>query len=272
MIKMDLNRKLKDRRFSSLDLETTGVNPAIHRIVEIGVSRFSINGDYETFSTLVDPCAAIPDSVVNIHGITEEMVAGSPQIQDVLGDLTDFIKDSVLVIQNPGFDLSFLSKAYLDAWKNVPSLAAIDTVRLAQKYFTGLINHKLSTLSCHLGLNLASHRALDDSIACMNVFLAVIKGYGLTGESTLRDVVKIHGEVVRPGIKIERNSGVSVWRNISIGERVSIKYMDSDGNVTSRSILPREFIHYGKKNYILAHCFLRDSERCFVTSRIIGIG
>jgi len=268
---LDLNKKLEDISFCSLDLETTGVNPAIHRIVEIGVSRFKINGDYETFSTLVDPCVAIPAGVVNIHGITDDMVAGRPRIEEVLDELTAFIDDAVLVIQNPRFDLSFLSRAYLNAWKRVPSLAALDTVRLAQKYFTGLVNHKLSTLSCHLGLNLASHRALDDSIACMSVFLEVMRGRGLTGLSTLRDVIRIHGDFVRPGIKIERSRGVEVWKTISIGEKVSIKYLDSDGKVTRRSILPKEFINYGRKNYILAHCFLRDSERCFLTNRIIGI-
>lgn len=268
---MDLNKKLGDITFCALDLETTGVNPAIHKIVEIGASRFTIGRTSEIFSTLVDPCVEIPSAVVNIHGITSEMVAGKPFIENILDNLAEFMSSTVLVIQNPRFDLSFLSMAYLNAWKRTPSLAAIDTVRLAQKYFTGLPNHKLSTLSSHLGLKLASHRALDDSIACMKVFLEVIKGRGLTESSTLRDLIRIHGEMVRPAIRIERSRGVEVWKSISIGEKVSIKYVDSDGQITRRDIIPREFINYGKKNYILAHCFLRNSERCFMTSRIISV-
>ena len=77
--------------------------------------------------------------------------------------------------------------------------------------------------------------------------------------------------MVKPAIRIERGRGVAVWKSISIGEKVSIKYEDSDGQITSRDILPREFINYGRKNYILAHCFLRNSERCFITSRIISV-
>lgn len=268
---MDLNKKLGDITFCSLDLETTGVNPAIHKIIEIGASRFSIGGTNETFSTLVDPCVEIPPAVINIHGITSEMVAGKPYIENILDRLAEFMGSTVLVIQNPRFDLSFISMAYLNAFKRTPSLAAIDTVRLAQKYFKGLPNHKLSTLSSHLGLKLVSHRALDDSIACMKVFLEVVKGRGLTESSTLRDLIRIHGEMVGPGIRIERSRGVAVCKSISIGEKVLIKYVDYEGRITRREIMPREFINYGKKNYILAHCFLRNSERCFLTSRIISV-
>lgn len=268
---MDLNKKLGDVTFCSIDLETTGVNPAIHKIVEIGASRFSIDGSTKTFSTLVDPCVEIPSAVVNIHGITSEMVAGKPFIENILDRLEEFMSSTVLVIQNPRFDLSFLSMAYLNVFKRTPSFAAIDTVRLAQKYFKDLPNHKLSTLSSHLGLKLVSHRALDDSIACMKVFLEVIKGRGLTKSSTLRDLIKIHGEMVGPAIRIERSRGVEGCKSISIGEKVLIEYADYDGRITRREIMPREFINYGKKNYILAHCFLRNSERCFLTSRIISV-
>ncbi len=268
---MDLDKKLGDLTFCSIDLETTGVNPAIHKIVEIGASRFTIDGANKTFSTLVDPCVEIPPAVVNIHGITSEMVEGEPFIENILHRLEEFIGNAVLVIQNPRFDLSFLSMAYLNVFKRIPSFAAIDTVRLAQKYFKDLPNHKLSTLSSHLGLKLVSHRALDDSIACMKVFLEVIKGRGLTESSTLRDLVKIHGDMVKPAIKIERSRGVEGYKSISIGERALIEYADYDGRITRREIMPHEFINYGKKNYILAHCFLRNSERCFLTSRIISV-
>jgi DNA polymerase III epsilon subunit family exonuclease len=264
-------RNLGDITFCSLDLETTGVNPAINKIVEIGVSRFTLNKSCETFSTLVNPGVEIPESVINIHGITGEMVSDAPFIDEILDELREFIGTSVLVIQNPRFDLSFLSRAYSNAGEKLPFLSAIDTVRLAQKYFTGLPNHKLSTLASYLGLKLSSHRALDDSIACMEVFLAVIKGRGLTESSTLYDLLNIHGEMVKPAIRIERGRGVAVWKSISIGEKVSIRYEDSDGQITNRDILPREFINYGRKNYILAHCFLRNSERCFITSRIISV-
>ncbi len=260
--------RLSEIDFCAVDLETTGVNPAFDKIVEIGAVRFRIDGGSICYQTLVNPGVVMPPNVIRIHGITDSMVSDSPSLEDVRDKFFSFIDGTVLVIQNPRFDLSFIDRAFRMSNAPKPELHALDTVRLAKKYYTDLPNHKLSTLASHLGLELVSHRALDDAIACMAVFCETIKGFGLTGESTFSDLIKIHGDPVRPGMISESSPGIEVWRNICIGEEVTIKYIDSDGVVTRRLILPKEFLTYGKNNYILAHCFLRDSERCFMTSRI----
>ena len=260
--------KLSSIDFCAVDLETTGVNPAFDKIVEIGAVRFRLDGGNICYQTLVNPGVHIPENVIRIHGITDTMVSDSPALEVIRDEFFSFIEGTVLVIQNPRFDLSFIDRAFRMSNAAKPELHALDTVRMAKKYFTGLPNHKLSTLAAHLGLELVSHRALDDAIACMAVFCETLKGFGLTGESTFSDLVKIHGDLVRPGIVSESSIGREVWRNIVIGEEVTIRYIDSDGIITRRQILPKEFLTYGKNNYILAHCFLRDSERCFMTSRI----
>ncbi len=265
------NVKLSSVDFCAVDLETTGVNPAFDKIVEIGAVRFRLDGGNICYQTLVNPGINIPENVIRIHGITNEMVSGFPAIDEVWNDFFSFIDGTVLVIQNPRFDLSFIERAFSANSVKKPELLALDTVRLAKKHFTELPNHKLPTLASHLGLDLVSHRALDDAIACMVVFCESLKGLGVTGESSFSDLVKVHGELVHPGIVSESSQGREVWRNICIGEEVTIRYKDSDGIVTKRHILPKEFLKYGKNNYILAHCFLRDSERCFMTSRIISI-
>lgn len=263
--------RLSSIDFCAVDLETTGVNPAFDKILEIGAVRFRIDGGNICYQTLVNPGIHIPENVIRIHGITDGMVENSPSIEEISDAFFSFIEGAVLVIQNPRFDLSFIDRAFRISNTVRPELHALDTVRLAKKHFTGLPNHKLSTLSSHLGLDLVSHRALDDAIACKSVFCETLNGFGLSGESSFSDLIKIHGELVRPGITSVSSAGKEVWRNICIGEEVTIKYMDSDGVVTRRHILPKEFLTYGKNNYILAHCFLRDSERCFMTSRITCI-
>jgi len=263
--------KLSEIDFCAVDLETTGVNPAFDKIVEIGAVRFRIDGGNLCYQTLVNPGINIPPNVIRIHGITDGMVAESPLLEDIRDDFFSFIDGTVLVIQNPRFDLSFIDRAFRTGGAAKPELNALDTVRLAKKYFTDLPNHKLPTLAAHLGLELVSHRALDDAIACMAVFCETLKGFGLNGESTFSDLIRVHGDPVRPGMVSESSAGREVWRKICIGEEVTIRYIDSDGIVTKRQILPKEFLTYGKNNYILAHCFLRNSERCFMTSRIMEI-
>ncbi|HOP30448.1 MAG TPA: exonuclease domain-containing protein [Spirochaetota bacterium] len=264
-------RKLSDINFCAIDLETTGVNPAFNKIVEIGAVKFRIDGKTETFHSLVNPCVPMPENVIKIHGITDDMVNSAPVIEELLYDLSGFINDTILVIQNPRFDLSFIDRAFKSHGVECRQLWALDTVRLAKKYFTGLPNHKLSTLSEHLGLNHNKHRALDDAVVCMTVFLEILKGRGVSGDSTLEDLMNLHGERVNPGISSVPHNSADVFKRISIGEKVTIRYRDSDGNITKRNILPKEFIAYGRKNYILAHCYLRNSERCFMASRIIGV-
>jgi DNA polymerase III epsilon subunit family exonuclease len=263
--------KLSSIDFCAIDLETTGVNPAFDKIVEIGAVRFRIDGGSICYQTLVNPGVHIPPNVIRIHGITDSMVSDAPSLEDVRDAFCSFIEGTVLVIQNPGFDLSFIDRAFRISNMERPELNALDTVRLAKKHFTDLPNHKLPTLASHLGLELVSHRALDDAIACMAVFCETLKGFGLTGESAFSDLIKIHGDLVRPGMVSESSAGTEVWRKICIGEEVTIRYTDSDGIVTTRQILPKEFLTYGKNNYILAHCFLRGSERCFMTSRIMVV-
>lgn len=268
---MNNSDKLSSIDFCSVDLETTGVNPAFDKIVEIGAVRFRIDGGNICYQTLVNPGIPIPANVIRIHGITDEMVMGSPVLEDIRDAFFSFLEGTVLVIQNPRFDLSFIDRAFRMSDAIMPDLNALDTVKLAKKYFTALPNHKLSTLSSHLGLELVSHRALDDAIACMAVFCETLKGFGLTGDSTFSDLIKIHGDLVHPGLTSDSSAGKEVWRKIFIGEEVTIRYIDSDGTITRRNILPKELLTYGKNNYIRAHCYLRNSERCFMTSRIMEI-
>lgn len=268
---MKNRRKLSSVDFCAIDLETTGVNPAFNKIVEIGAVRFRLDGSTETFHSLVNPSVPIPENVIRIHGITDAMVESAPVIEDILPQFSDFISGSILVIQNPRFDLSFLDRAFRMYGVDCQPLWALDTVRLAKRHFTDLPNHKLSTLADYLGLECKKHRALDDAIVCMKVFLEVLKGRGIEPDSTIDDVMNLHGDTVKPGISTAKPESATFIRKLSIGERVTIRYRDSDGNVTRRNILPVEFISYGKKSYILAHCYLRGSERCFMASRIIGV-
>lgn len=267
-MKMSVERNIYDIDFCALDLETTGVNPAFDRIVEIGAVRFRVDGPVSRFQTLVNPGIPIPANVIRIHGITDEMVSDAPAINDILDSFYSFFEGSVLVIQNPRFDLSFIERAFHVRDGGSPELRAIDTVRLAQKHFPSLPNHKLSTMAWHLGLNLKSHRALDDAIACMSVFNEVVKG---TRMISYQDLLHMHGEPLGPGLRYTQWNGRDPWRKIVIGKDIRIKYRDTDGRITSRVIHPRELIQYGKNNYILAYCYLRESERCFMTSRIMGI-
>lgn len=267
----DLNEKVSHCTFCALDLETTGADPFIHRIIEIGMVRFSRGTAINTYCSFVDPGVPIPGDAYMIHGITDDMVAGSPKISDLLGEIKQFIDGAVLVIHNPLFDLSFLDWVYREAGSEPPPLIAFDTVRMARKTFPLLKNHKLTTIKNHFQFKGQSHRAMADAEACMKTFNLVIELNDPEKEWHLTDLMAFHGNLIKPGIKRKSRVKQKNLKGIILGKKTKIVYADNKGRVTEREILPIEYVKYGKKNYLLAQCYLRNARRYFKIENIIEV-
>ncbi|OHD64379.1 MAG: hypothetical protein A2176_01450 [Spirochaetes bacterium RBG_13_51_14] len=266
--------KLSDMTFCALDLETTGTNPALHEIVEVGIIRFSMNGIKDVYDTLVNPGITIPSETVGVHGITDEMVQGAPQIEDILFRIDEFIRDSLLVIHCPEFDLSFLGLAFRKNDMPVPEMTAVDTVRLSRRAYPRLTNCKLETICSHLRLEIMHHRAYPDARGCMEIFTDIIRSEDPHGVWTVSHLRNYHGAFVRlSGAKqVHRiNKAGKKLKGIMLGKTVDITYIDQSGNVTKRKIHPREFITVGGETYLLAHCHLRGDTRYFKMDRIMEI-
>ncbi len=270
---IDTRKNLSETEFCALDLETTGTNAALHMIVEVGIVRFTTGKIIETYESLVNPGMKIPEEVIDVHGIRDDMVRGAPTVYDILGDISRVMKDTVLVIHNPGFDLSFLGWAYLKGGRQAPEMRSVDTVRLSRRAWPGLKNYKLETICDHLRLNITPHRAIPDAMACMEVFRNVIRKEDRSGRWTVDDLIGYHGSLIRfIKVKGKRITGEGkIMRGLKLGEKADITYMDHSGTVTSRTILPIEFITADGVAYVMAHCYLRDDKRYFNMDRITDI-
>jgi DNA polymerase III epsilon subunit family exonuclease len=274
MIYLDLNSKLSDTVFCALDLETTGMNASVHKIVEIGMVKFTLNGILDEYESLVNPLQHIPQSVTQIHGITNEMVSLSVPISSIIKKVESFLKGTILVIQNPGFDFSFLSRAFNDSGIRTDTLYAIDTVRMSNLAYPQLINHKLNTVSAHIGFKFKHHRAFSDANACMQIFLSSLNILDPENKFTFSNLISIHGNFVRPKLnfgaakRIEKINGIN---GIKIGIPVIIKYKDSEGHISQREIIPRSIVNEGSAAYVVAYCKLRREERLFKINRITEI-
>jgi DNA polymerase III subunit epsilon len=98
------------------DLETTGINVASDRIVEISILKVFPNGKKESHTWRVNPEKPIPDFVTAIHGITDEMVAGEPTFMELAPKVYALIKDSDLGGFNSNrFDIPLLAEELLRA-------------------------------------------------------------------------------------------------------------------------------------------------------------
>jgi len=98
------------------DLETTGINIANDRIVEISILKVFPNGNKESHTWRVNPEMKIPAATTAIHGITDEMVANEPTFKELSHSVYELIKDSDLGGYNSNrFDIPLLAEELLRA-------------------------------------------------------------------------------------------------------------------------------------------------------------
>jgi DNA polymerase III epsilon subunit family exonuclease len=252
--------------YCALDLETTGVNPYKDAICEIGIVRFTCSEIIEKYSTLVNPGRPMPEDVTFVHGITDAMVDKAPTIEGIIDSVLAFIDGYPLVIQNPRFDLSFLQLACKLTGRKLTTGTVYDTVSLAKHAFPELRNHKLETVCRHLSVELSFHRALDDAIGCMNIFV-----HGLQRISDSYNAGKTLYDLC--GFNCEENllKKVMEYSVLAPGKKFLIEYRDKNGIVTERMILTKEIFKQGKKVVVQAFCYLRNEDRFFNFERIKSI-
>ena len=173
---------LAEITFIVLDLETTGASPINGcAITEIGAIAVRGGEVLEEFSTFVNPQVALPDYIVNLTGITDEMLTGAPLIDEVYPEFIEFIdrhKEVHLVAHNAPFDIGFLKAAASALSHDWPKYEVIDTVKLARRVIdrSEIANYKLGTLSQFFDTKaLPNHRALDDVKTTVEVLHRLIE-------------------------------------------------------------------------------------------------
>ncbi|TDT61571.1 PolC-type DNA polymerase III [Fonticella tunisiensis] len=181
-----------DEEFVVFDIETTGFNPAIEEITEIGAVKIKNYQIVDRFSTLVNPEKNIPENIVELTGITNEMVKDMPTIRDVLPKFLDFIKGCPVVAHNAKFDTGFIREKTKKLGLNF-SNPIIDTLPLSRWLLKDLKRHKLNIIAEHLGIKLENHhRAVDDAEATALVFIKFLDMLKEKGAEKLIDINNLY--------------------------------------------------------------------------------
>lgn len=170
---------LKGHTFVVFDLETTGLNSSpvsgnMDKIIEIGAYKIADGEITECFSTFINPERKLSEEIINLTGITEEMIADAPKTEEVMPDFYKFCYGSVLVGHNiAGFDFKFVDY-YCANQGYIMERKIIDTIPLSQELLF-LPNYKLNTVADKFGVTFNHHRATDDALATAKIFIELIK-------------------------------------------------------------------------------------------------
>src|SRR5699024_4816683 len=97
-----------------LDLETTGLRPKQDKIIEIGAVKVCNDVVVDVFSRLVYPGIPIKEEVMQLTGISNEMVKHEHTINEILPQFLAFAQELPLVGHNIMFDYSFMKRAVVN--------------------------------------------------------------------------------------------------------------------------------------------------------------
>lgn len=170
---------LKGKEFVVFDLETTGLvsSPSagnMDKIIEIGAFKIIDGVIKESFTTFIDPQVRLKDEIVQLTGITQNMLYGAPTYEQVMPDFFKFCEGCYLVGHNiASFDFKFVDY-YCAQCGYMLERKLFDTLNMAQQQLF-LANYKLNTIADKFGIVFNHHRAIDDALTTAKIFIELVK-------------------------------------------------------------------------------------------------
>ena len=170
-----------DSTYVVFDVETTGFNAGgADSIIEIGAVKMRGGEIIEQFDELINPGRKLPEKIVELTHITDEMLEGKMNEEEAVRKFIDWIggEDVPMVAHNAKFDISFIEMAYqkynLGTFKN----PVIDTLELSRALDSGEARHGLSAITKRYGVVFeedAHHRANYDAEGTALVLYKMLK-------------------------------------------------------------------------------------------------
>ncbi|MNI33124.1 DNA polymerase III PolC-type [compost metagenome] len=150
------------------DLETTGFSPyngdEIISFGAVSVIGGAVQHD-QTYYSIVNPKRNIPDEIVQLTGITNDMAANAPDMLHVMKEFLEFVQKKVMVAHGTGHDKNFLNAALWKTSKGSLSHRVIDTMMIAKWLMPKRKNYGLDALLDEYEIEIdGRHHALQDSL------------------------------------------------------------------------------------------------------------
>ncbi len=180
---LDPDADWRDHLIAFVDTETTGTDPRVDRIIELGVVLGRRGEVVARHSWLIQPGVPIPKESSDVHGISDDMLRDKPRFAEIVPEVLQVFAGALPAAYNAAFDRAFLHAEMdraggrgLDA---PPALRNdvrwVDPLVFAREFFKGQGESRaLGAIAERLGVSLANaHRATDDAEAALRVLYAL---------------------------------------------------------------------------------------------------
>ena len=159
----------------------------------------------DTFDYLVNPGISISDDIVSITGITNEMLEGKPNEEDIVKKFINWVGDLPMVAHNAKFDISFINRAYRKYNLGVLNNTLIDTLGLSRYLESNERYHNLATLVIRYNIDWDEekhHRANYDAEGTALIFYKMLNKLKNNNINTMDDLKKYRTIVLKYNKKV----------------------------------------------------------------------
>ncbi|RQO31203.1 DNA polymerase III subunit epsilon [Taibaiella sp. KBW10] len=203
-----------EKPIAFFDLETTGVDPAKDRIIEIAIVKLNTDGTRDTYIKRINPERAIPAETTAIHGITDDDVKDAPTFKQVAHDIFTFIKNCDLGGYNSNkFDIPCLAEELLRAGVEVDfkKRKLVDVQQVFYKMEPRTLSAAYNFYCQKEHVN--AHAALADVEATIEILESQLDRYNGTIENNVVELHKFTGgdDFVDYARRIVLKNGVAVF-------------------------------------------------------------
>ncbi len=186
------------------DIETTGLSVLNCKITEIGAVKIKNGQVLDRFNTFVDPEVPIPEDIVKLTGITDEMVRGAPCVKDALKAFFAFIGAGdgkhmpLLIAHNANFDIGFIRHFAEESGLSFHN-PYLDTVAMSRHIHPDLNKHTLDSIADYYRLgDFNHHRACDDAEMLAMIYFRMVETMQKLDLSNLNALKKDMAEKADP--------------------------------------------------------------------------
>jgi len=250
--------KLIDLTYTVFDIETTGLSASYNKIIEIAALKIKNGVILERFQEFINPNEKLSDFTIKLTSITDDMLKGKAESEEVLKKFMLFVEGTVLVAHNADFDSGFIEKKMQKFGIKKTYFGVIDTLQISRiLYNEKLKRFNLKSLARHFKIQQESHhRAEDDTRVTTELWILMLQDLHSQGYKNTSDLIKLndHEDAYKFLIPHHMNVLVSEQKGLKnlyeiVSESLTSNYFKGARNLRKFLDLKREGLLFGSGCY-----------------------